>query len=73
MKLSSSSMAGIGAARTVAIDVDSVLADVILVWTKEYNKRRHARITKREIIVWDIPKILPVSQNEIYQLFSYIW
>ncbi|MDF2767712.1 MAG: hypothetical protein K0S91_547 [Nitrososphaeraceae archaeon] len=71
MKLSSSSMAGIGAARTVAIDVDSVLADVILVWTKEYNKRRHARITKREIIVWDIPKILPVSQNEIYQLFSY--
>ena len=44
-------MAGIGAARTVAIDVDSVLADVILVWTKEYNRRRHARITKREIIV----------------------
>lgn len=73
LKLSSSSMAGIGAARTVAIDVDSVLADVIVVWTKEYNKRRHARITKREIIVWDIPKILPVSQNEIYQLFSYIW
>ncbi len=73
LKLSSSSMAGIGAARTVAIDVDSVLADVILVWTKEYNRRRHARITKREIIVWDIPKILPVSQNEIYQLFSYVW
>jgi 5'(3')-deoxyribonucleotidase len=66
-------MAGIGAARTVAIDVDSVLADVILIWTKEYNKRKRARITKREIVLWDIPKILPVSQNEIYQLFSYIW
>ena len=66
-------MAGIGAARTVAIDVDSVLADVILIWTKEYNKRKNARITKREIILWDIPKVLPVSQNEIYQLFSYVW
>ena len=66
-------MSGIGASRTIAIDVDSVLADVISIWTKEYNKRKHARITKREIILWDITKILPISPDDIYRLFSYIW
>jgi hypothetical protein len=32
------------AVKTVAIDVDSVLADVMLVWTDEYNKRNKAQL-----------------------------
>ena len=63
-------MSGVGASKTVAIDVDSVLADVMLVWTNEYNKRKHSKITKNEITVWDIPQVLPISVNEVYRIFS---
>ena len=61
------------AVKTVAIDIDSVLADVMLVWTDEYNKRNKAQITKEEIANWDIPTILPISTDQIYRYFTYIW
>ena len=61
------------AVRTVAIDVDSVLADVMLVWTDEYNKRNKAQITKKEIAKWDIPTILPITPHEVYRYFTYVW
>lgn len=61
------------AVRTVAIDVDSVLADVMLVWSQEYNKRKSKSITKNDITAWDIPTILPISPDEVYRYFSYVW
>ena len=61
------------AVRTVAIDVDSVLADVMLVWTDEYTKRTGRPVTKNEIVQWDIPTILPVTPDEVYKYFSYVW
>jgi len=61
------------AAKTVAIDVDSVLADVMVVWIDEYNKRNKAEITKSEIVNWDIPKILPINPDQIYGYFTYVW
>jgi uncharacterized protein len=61
------------AVRTVAIDVDSVLADVMLVWSNEYNKRKKKSVTKKDITAWDIPSILPISPDEVYRYFSYVW
>jgi 5'(3')-deoxyribonucleotidase len=61
------------AAKTVAIDVDSVLADVMLVWADEYNMRRKAKITKDDITEWDIPTILPISPDEVYRYFTHVW
>jgi uncharacterized protein len=61
------------AVKTVAIDVDSVLADVMLVWTEEYNRRNRAQITKEEITKWDIPTILPITPDQVYRYFSYVW
>ncbi len=61
------------ATRTVAIDVDSVLADVMLVWADEYSKRNKNPVTKKEITVWDIPTILPISPEEVYGYFSHVW
>src|SRR5215217_321324 len=61
------------AVKTVAIDVDSVLADVMLVWTDEYNKRNKAQITKKEIANWDIPTVLPITPPQIYRYFTYVW
>jgi 5'(3')-deoxyribonucleotidase len=59
--------------RTVAIDVDSVLADVMLVWTDEYSKQSKTKITKKEITRWDIPTILPIPPDQVYRYFSHVW
>lgn len=61
------------AVKTVAIDVDSVLADVMLIWTDEYSKRSKTNITKSEIVNWDIPTVLPITPDQVYNYFSYIW
>jgi uncharacterized protein len=66
-------MACIGASKTIAIDVDSVLADVMVMWSNEYNKRKNANVSKDEIKMWDIPKILPISSEEVYRIFRYVW
>ena len=61
------------AVRTVAIDVDSVLADVMLVWTDEYSRRNKKKVTKKDITRWDIPTILPISPDQVYKYFSHVW
>ncbi|HJT85056.1 MAG TPA: hypothetical protein VJ697_11280 [Nitrososphaeraceae archaeon] len=59
--------------KTLAIDLDSVLADVLIIWVNEYNKLKNENISKKDIIVWDIPTILPISEKESESLFSYVW
>jgi uncharacterized protein len=66
-------MASIGASKTVAIDVDSVLADVMVMWANEYNKRKNAKVSKNEIKMWDIPQTFPISSGEVYRIFRYVW
>jgi 5'(3')-deoxyribonucleotidase len=61
------------AVRTVAIDVDSVLADVMLVWADEYTKRNGKVLTKGDITAWDIPTILPITPDEVYRYFGHVW
>ena len=61
------------AVRTIAIDVDSVLADVMITWADEYSKHNGTRITKKDIIRWDIPTVLPISAEQVYQYFSHVW
>jgi 5'(3')-deoxyribonucleotidase len=66
-------MLGVSHTKTVAIDVDSVLADVMPIWVDEYNKRRNAKVTKEDITKWDIPTILPITPSEVYEFFSHVW
>jgi len=66
-------MSRIGASKTIAIDVDSVLADVMVMWTNEYNKRKNTRVSKNEINKWDIANILSISADEVYRIFRYVW
>ncbi len=61
------------AVRTVAIDVDSVLADVMRVWADEYSKRSKRRVTKQDIVSWDIPTVLPITPDQVYRYFSHVW
>jgi 5'(3')-deoxyribonucleotidase len=59
--------------KKLAIDLDSVLADTMVIWAEEYNKRNNSNITKDNIISWDISKILDISITEVSDIFSYIW
>ncbi|MGH9995041.1 MAG: 5' nucleotidase, NT5C type, partial [Nitrososphaeraceae archaeon] len=63
----------LGPAKTFALDFDSVLADTMVIWIKEYNERHHTNITKDDIYAWDISKILPITPEEISKLFNYVW
>ena len=61
------------AVQTVAIDVDSVLADVMVVWTDEYRMRTGRPLAKSQITAWDIPSILPLTAEQVYDYFSHVW
>jgi len=66
-------MSAVKATKTLSIDFDSVLADTMISWTKEYNKLKHTNITKSEITYWNIGMILPLSADEISTMFNYVW
>ena len=66
-------MSAVRATKTLSIDFDSVLADTMIVWTKEYNKLKHTNVTKSEITYWNIGMILPLSADEISTMFNYVW
>ena len=59
--------------RKLAIDLDSVLADTMIIWAEEFNKRKNSSITKDNIVSWDISKTLDISITEVSDIFTYIW
>ena len=56
--------------KTLAIDLDSVLADVVVTWVNEYNRLKDSNIVKEDIVVWDIHTLLPITETESNLLFS---
>jgi uncharacterized protein len=59
--------------KTLAIDLDSVLADTMLLWADEYNKRRNTTIGKNDIISWELPEVFNMAVEEISEIFTHIW
>lgn len=58
---------------TIAFDLDSVLADVIITWIDEYNKRNNTKYKKENIIEWEIPNIIPITEEKCKMLFTFVW
>jgi 5'(3')-deoxyribonucleotidase len=59
--------------KTIALDLDSVIADVMHTWIEEYNAIFNTSIKKQDIIEWDIHKILPQSEEYLQNLFNHVW
>ena len=59
--------------KTIALDLDSVLADVMVTWINEYNIRYKAKVIKDNITGWDITKILSISPDESEKIFNFVW
>lgn len=58
---------------TIALDLDSVLADVMQIWLEEYNNMFQTNFTKNDISDWHIYNVLPISKEEISSLFIRVW
>ncbi len=59
--------------KTIALDLDSVLADVMQIWLEEYNAIFHTDFKKNDISDWHIYNVLPISKEEISNLFINVW
>ena len=57
----------------IALDVDGVLADIILVWINEYNRKHSKSISKEGIKNWDFWRELGVDKYEFCYQLSQCW
>ncbi len=58
---------------TIALDLDSVLADVMITWIDEYNNTFNTNLKKSDIVQWHLHNILPLPEKEVQDLFTYVW
>jgi len=56
----------------IALDVDGVLADVILLWIEKSNLRR-GRLTKEQITSWDFWRDSNIDRYDFYRELSDCW
>ncbi len=56
----------------IALDVDGVLADVILSWIKQSNRHRD-RLTKEQITSWDFWRSHNINRYDFYKELSDCW
>lgn len=56
----------------IALDVDGVLADVMLCWIEKSNRRRD-RLTKEQITSWDFWRDLGIGGHEFFGELSECW
>jgi len=59
--------------KTIALDLDSVLADVMQIWIEEYNIIFKTSIKKEDICEWHIHNVLPLSEKSAQDLFIHVW
>ncbi|MGA8844389.1 MAG: hypothetical protein WB511_12460, partial [Nitrososphaeraceae archaeon] len=59
--------------KTIAIDMDSVIADTMLVWIQEYNRLKNSSLTKTDIYSWDLSSTLNISIDQVSDLFTNVW
>lgn len=57
----------------IALDVDSVLADVIIPWSKNYKLLYGKIINKSDINTWDFWKKLELNKKQFNEIFTITW
>ena len=57
----------------IAVDVDGVLADVIVAWLDIYNADHHNSVRKEEVNHWDFFGTLNIDRMEFDRIFELAW
>lgn len=57
----------------IAVDVDGVLADAIVVWLDIYNADHHNSLEKKDVKGWDFFGTLNIDRKEFDRIFELAW
>ena len=57
----------------IAVDLDGVLAEAMIVWCDLYNKRYGGALTVEDIRGWDVWKILNIPHDRFFRLLDDAW
>jgi len=57
----------------IAVDLDGVLAEAMIVWCDLYNKRYGGALTLEDIRGWDVWKIVNIPRDRFFRLLDDAW
>src|SRR6185312_975945 len=57
----------------IALDFDSVLADTMVSWVREYNARNGAFFTKEHVKQWEFWHDFNMSWEQAKSIFEHVW
>ena len=57
----------------IAVDLDGVLAEAMIVWCELYNRRHGASLSLEDIREWDVWRLTKISREEFFNLLDEAW
>ena len=57
----------------IAVDLDGVLAEAMIVWCDLYNKRYGGDLTLEDIRGWDVWKVVHIPRDRFFRLLDDAW
>jgi uncharacterized HAD superfamily protein len=57
----------------IAVDLDGVLAEAMIVWCDLYNKRYGGALTLEDIRGWDVWKVVNIPRDRFFRLLDDAW
>jgi 5'(3')-deoxyribonucleotidase len=57
----------------IAVDLDGVLAEVMIPWCELYNDRYGQSLSVEDIRAWDVWKIVKIQRDEFFRILDDAW
>jgi 5'(3')-deoxyribonucleotidase len=57
----------------IAVDLDGVLAEAMVVWCDLYNKRYGGSLEFKDIRAWEVWKLVKVTRDQFFRLLDDAW
>jgi uncharacterized HAD superfamily protein len=57
----------------IAVDLDGVLAEAMVVWCNLYNKRYGGALEFKDIRAWEVWKLVKVTRDQFFRLLDDAW
>ena len=57
----------------IAVDLDGVLAEAMIVWCDLYNKRYGGALMLEDIRGWDVWKVVHIPRDQFFRLLDDAW
>lgn len=57
----------------IAVDLDGVLAEAMIVWCDLYNKRHNGSLSLEDISAWNVWKLVGIPRDEFFRILDDAW